>query len=60
MYALVFDTIKEILTLELFQNERNNYLTTCISWLQKGRNYGQAVRLIDYIVSTYPTSAFFG
>jgi len=60
LYALVFDTIKEIFTLELFQGERANYLNICIGWMEKGRNYGQAVRLIDYILSTYPTSAFFG
>ena len=33
MYSLVFDSIKEIFTLELFQTERANYLGTCIGWM---------------------------
>lgn len=43
---------------ELFQNERLNYISTCVNWLQGERNYGQAVRMIDNIVSTFPTSTY--
>ena len=58
--GLVFETVKEIFMVEIFQAERVNYLTTCIGWLERTKNYGQSLKLIDSIISTYPISSFFG
>jgi hypothetical protein len=57
---LVFETIKEFFTVETFQGERINYLNTCIGWLERIKNYGQSIKLIDTILLTFPTSSFFG
>jgi len=57
---MIFDNVKEIFTVEIFQGERINYLTVCLGWLEKIKNYGQSIKLIDTILLTFPISSFFG
>lgn len=59
LIPLVFETVKEIFLVEIFQGERINYMNTCIGWLEKGKNYGQSIKLLDAILSTFPSSSFF-
>lgn len=34
-------------------------MSTCIGWLEKVKNYGQSIKIIDTILSTFPSTTFF-
>lgn len=54
-----FEAVKDIFSVEIFQGERSNYLSICLGWLEKIKNYGQSLKLIDIILATFPSSTFF-
>lgn len=42
-----------------FESERFRYILICMGWIEKSRNYGQSIKIIDNIISTYPSTTYF-